>query len=73
MDFVYLIYKYEKYGMVINNVPERDEFETCVMANETKAIMRGCLVSDEEDIIIYSDICGPFRTATLGAGFRNSW
>lgn len=54
------------YNMVVSNKTQESECETCMMASQTKSVMKGILVNSEADITIHTDICGPISTRTKG-------
>lgn len=55
-----------EYGMAVADEDPKDTCVTCVEATQTKSTMTGKLATDEQDITVHSDICGPFGTRTRG-------
>ena len=56
----------EKYKMSITEKPVNNGCCDCDLASQTKSAMKGKLVTDEDDITIHTDICGPLEVQTFG-------
>jgi len=55
-----------EYGMKVKEPSEVDEYTTCISTSQTKYTMRGRLVAETDDMVVHSDICGPFEKKTRG-------
>ena len=56
----------EKYKMSITEKPVNNGCCDCDLASQTKSAMKGKLVTDEDDITIHTEICGPLEVQTFG-------